>query len=73
MYHIIGTLQGQAVGIESISHPNLEALAQSLHSCAECLEMIAKEFSKECKNVETDTGVAPIGKQLLDVCGKWPP
>ncbi len=58
MYYVIGTLQGHAVGIESIQHPNLEALAQSLYSCAECLEIIAAEFAKECNNVRTNAALS---------------
>ena len=68
MYYIIGMLQGHAVGIESISHPNMEALAQSLHTCAESLEMIAKELSKECNNVRTEPPVSSECERLSEDC-----
>lgn len=62
MYHIIGLLQGYAMAVETIPEPNLESLAEGLHTCAECLELIAKDLSKECNNVGTDSGVAAIGQ-----------
>lgn len=59
LYHIIGTLQGYATGLEIIEKPALEALREGLVSCSETLETIASELRRMQTNVGIESTLSP--------------